>query len=189
MNAELPTLHIHADESCLGNQFRDRDRPGGAAGLLEHWTGDGWVRRDYWISEPSTTNNRMALRSGLEALSHLRRRSRVKFVSDSQYLVKGMSEWVNVWKTNAWRRRAGPIENLQLWKALDAAAQAHEIEWLWVRGHAGHPKNEYANYLATRAARRQDASGEAVPSGFEAWLGRERERGRYLDYSETSEPD
>ena len=64
MSAKLPCVHIHADESCLGNQFRGRDRPGGAAGLLEYWTGSGWVRRDYWISEPSTTNNRMALRSG-----------------------------------------------------------------------------------------------------------------------------
>lgn len=188
MNAKLPCVHIHADESCLGNQFRGRDRPGGAAGLLEYWTGSGWVRRDYWISEPSTTNNRMALRSGLAALSHLRRPSRVKFVSDSQYLVKGMSEWVHVWKTNAWRRKAGPVENVELWKALDRAAQGHEIEWGWVPGHAGHPKNEYANYLATRAARRQDASGGAVPSGFEAWLGQERELGRYLDYSETAEP-
>ena len=112
----------------------------------------------------------------------------MKFVSDSQYLVKGMSEWVNVWKTNAWKRKAGPVENLELWKALDRAVQGHEIEWGWVRGHAGHPKNEYANYLATRAARRQDASDGAVPSGFEAWLGQERERGRYLDYSEAAEP-
>jgi ribonuclease HI len=153
-----PVVHVHADESCLGNQFQDRDNPGGAGGLLEHWTGAKWERRDFWISEPGTTNNRMALRSAIEALGHLTRPSRLIFVSDSQYLVKGMTEWLRGWKAKKWTRKAGPIENLELWKRLDAAVGEHEVEWRWVRGHAGHPKNEYANHLATGAAKRQDHS-------------------------------
>jgi ribonuclease HI len=188
MTDQPPIVHVHADESCLGNQNQDRARPGGAAGLLEHWLGARWERRDYWISEPDTTNNRMALRSALEALGHLRRRCRVLFVSDSQYLVKGMSDWVRGWKARGWTRKQGPIENLELWKALDAAAAAHQVEWRWVRGHDGHPKNEYANHLATGAAKRQDRSDALVPSGFEGWLEGERQRGRYLDYHEFLPP-
>lgn len=186
----LPEVVIHADESCLGNQFQDRENPGAAAGLVEHWSDGQWVRRDYWISEPATTNNRMALRSAIEALSRLRGPCRVRFVSDSQYLVKGMREWIHGWKRRGWRRKAGAVENVELWKALDEAASRHEVEWAWVRGHAGDPRNEYADHLAVGAARRQDASGGLVPSGFEAWLEREREeRGRYLDYFELAAPE
>src|SRR5688572_13973969 len=157
--SELPPVYIHADESCLGNQFQDRDNPGGAAGLLEVWKDGVWVRRDYWISEPGTTNNRMALKSALEPLGALKRPCRVNFVSDSQYLVKGVREWVRGWKARGWMRKGGAIENLELWKALDEAAARHQVTWAWVRGHAGHPKNEYANHLATGAARRLDVSG------------------------------
>jgi ribonuclease HI len=188
MTDPTPIVHVHADESCLGNQNQDRDRPGGAGGLLEHWQGGRWERRDYWISEPDTTNNRMAIQSALEALGHLKRRCRVLFVSDSQYLVKGMSEWVRGWKARGWTRKQGAIENLALWQALEAAAAPHEVKWQWVRGHDGHPKNEYANHLATRAAKRQDRSDALVPSGFEAWLAAERERGRYLHFQEHAPP-
>jgi len=186
--AEPPIVHVHADESCLGNQNQDRDRPGGAGGLLEHWLDGRWERRDYWISEPDTTNNRMAIQSAIEALSHLKRRCRVLFVSDSQYLVKGMAEWVRGWKARGWTRKQGPIENLELWKALDRAAAAQDVEWRWVRGHDGHPKNEYANHLATGAAKRQDRSEALATSGFEAWLAAERGRGRYLRYDEFLPP-
>ena len=186
--SRLPLVHVHADESCLGNQFQDRDSPGGAAGLLEYWTGDRWERRDYWISEPGTTNNRMALRSAIEALGHLVKPSRVRFVSDSQYLVKGMSEWLPGWKAKDWKRKGGPIENLALWQELDGAVGLHRVEWRWVRGHAGHPRNEYANHLATGAARRQDRSSGLAPSGFERWLTEERARGRYGDFDENLPP-
>jgi ribonuclease HI len=180
---------IHADESCLGNQFQDRASPGGAAGLVEHWTAGRWIRRDYWISEPATTNQRMALRSAIEGIEALRRPCRIQFVSDSQYLVKGMREWLPAWKARGWKRKGGPIENLDLWKSLDQLADRHEVTWEWVRGHAGHPKNEYANDLAVGAARRQDASGGLVESGFETWLAREREeRHRYVDYVESLPP-
>jgi ribonuclease HI len=182
-------VFIHADESCLGNQFQDRANPGGAAGLVEHWTGEGWERRDYWISEPGTTNNRMALRSAIEPLRAMKRRCRIRFVSDSQYLVKGMNEWLPGWKARGWKRRGGPIENLELWKALDREDARHEVEWVWVRGHAGNPRNEYAHHLAMEAARKQTSSGGLTPSGFQQWLERERdEKERYLDFYEFAPP-
>jgi ribonuclease HI len=188
--AELPVVLIHADESCLGNQFRNQPRPGGAAGLMEHWKGNRWIRRDYWLSSPDTTNNRMALTSAIAGLQALKRRSRVLFVSDSQYLVRGMREWVPAWRARGWRRKGGPIENLELWKRVTDLAAGHVIRWDWVRGHEGHPKNEYANHLAIRAARNQDDSHGLVESGFLAWLEEEREeRGRYLDYFELAPPE
>ncbi len=182
-------VQIHADESCLGNQHRDRARPGGAAGLVEFWNGELWIRRDFWISEPDTTNNRMAIRSAMEGLGGLTRPCRVRFVSDSQYLVKGMREWIHGWKRKGWRRAQGPIENVELWQALDRIAARHQVKWEWVRGHAGHPRNEYANDLAVRAAGEQTNSGGFVPSGFEAWLEEEREKkGRYFDFMEHAPP-
>lgn len=172
-------VFVHADESCLGNQFQDRANPGGAAGLVELCEDGAWKRRDYWVSESDTTNNRMALRSAIEALRALRRPCVVRFVSDSQYLVKGVAEWLPGWKARGWRRRSGAVENLDLWQELDAELGRHRVETVWVRGHAGHPRNEYANHLATTAARFLSQSGGLVPSGFEAWLEVERERGRY----------
>ena len=180
---------IHADESCLGNQFQDRDNPGGAAGLVEWWTGEGWVRRDYWISEPATTNNRMALRSAIVGLASLKKPCRVLFYSDSQYLVKGLNEWLRGWIARGWTRKGGAIENLELWKELVREKERHHLEARWVRGHAGHPQNEYANHLATRAAKALDDSGGLIESGYPAWLAEQRERfGRYLEFDENRAP-
>ena len=184
----LDSVHVHADESCLGNQFQDRANPGGAGGLVEVWRAGAWIRREYWLAELDTTNNRMALRSAIEPLRSLKRPCAVRFVSDSQYLVKGMREWIHGWKARGWKRRAGPIENLDLWKNLDEVAARHDMTWEWVKGHAGHPRNEYANDLAIRAAKEQTNSGGLVPSGFEDWLEEERERGRYLDFQEFLPP-
>ena len=184
-----PLIHIYADESCLGVQFRDRASPGGAAGLVEYWNDGSWVRRDYWISEPATTNNRMAIRSAIEGLNLLKRRCRVRFVSDSQYLVKGMNEWVPAWKARGWKRKGGPPENLELWQDLDRARSRHRVEWIWVRGHAGHPRNEYANHLATKAAKELGNSEGLVDSGFGTWLEAERDkRERYMDFFEDLPP-
>jgi ribonuclease HI len=105
----------------------------------------------------------------------------VRFVSDSQYLVKGVAEWLPGWKARGWRRKGGVVENLELWRELDAELGRHRVETVWVRGHAGHPRNEYANHLATTAARDLTESGGLVPSGFEAWLESERGRGRYTE--------
>lgn len=176
---------VHVDEACLGNGT-EPPNPGGAGGLVEPVRRSGGravsvERRDYFLSEPNTTNNRMALRSAIAALELLGtkgRRLTIEFVSDSQYLVKGMSEWVPDWRARGWRRKRGEIENLELWQELVAMAGRHDITWKWVRGHAGHPKNEYANFLAQRAAREQRDSGGLVESGFEQWLEAERKKGR-----------
>lgn len=176
-------VYIHADESCLGNQFSDVARPGGAAGLIELFDERrGWTRRDYYVCEPDTTNNRMALRSAIEGLLALKSPCRVAFHSDSSYLVKGMTEWVNAWIARGWKRKGGPIENLELWQKLKKIADRHKIEWLWVRGHAGNAKNEYVNHLAVQAARRQGSSGGLIDSGFDAWLEAQQEKGRFLDF-------
>lgn len=188
--SEEDTVHIHADESCLGNQFQNRAAPGGAAGLVEVWKDERWHRRDYWISEPNTTNNRMALRSAILPLRLLKHPCRVRFTSDSQYLVKGITEWIHGWKKRGWKRKGGAIENLELWKELYRITDRHELSWHWVRGHAGHPKNEYANDLAIRAAKEQRSSGGLVESGFVDWLNEQRDRReKYLDYFEFLPPD
>jgi ribonuclease HI len=162
-----PLIFIYADESCLGNQFKGRARPGAAGGLLEYQHPErGWIRRDYWIAEPDTTNNRMALRSASVPLNALRGPSRVVFTSDSKYLVEGMTNWVHGWASRGWVRKGGEIENLPLWRQLVDDARRHRIEWRWVKGHAGHPQNEYANFLATRAAATQQQSNGLVESGF-----------------------
>jgi ribonuclease HI len=177
-----PLVAVYADESCLGNG-REGSNPGGAAGVIEYQPADGGAvaRFDYWISEPATTNNRMALRSAVEALrivSREGRRCRVVFTSDSRYLVTGMSEWLPGWIGRGWRRKTGQLENIDLWRQAAEVLDSHEIEWRWVRGHAGHPQNEYANHLATRAARDQTSSGGPVPSGFDEWIALTRKAGR-----------
>ena len=146
------------------------------------------MRHDLWLSESSTTNNRMALRSVIEALSAVaakRARFDIVFTTDSRYIVDGMTQWVHSWARLGWKRKGGAIENLDLWRELVAKAGPHAIGWKWVRGHAGHPKNEYANELATRAAAGRLDSGGLVASGFLTWLDAERRRGRYLSF----EPD
>jgi ribonuclease HI len=172
-----PLVVIFADESCLGNG-RQSDNPGGAGGLIEYQDAKGKLTRfDYWLSEPATTNNKMALRSAIEALRIMSRKGRrlqVRFTSDSQYLVKGMREWVPSWKSRGWRRREGNIENLDLWKELELASHSHVVDWQWVRGHNKHPQNEYADHLATRAAREQTNSDGPVPSLYEEWLASDR---------------
>jgi ribonuclease HI len=178
---ELPLVAIYADESCLGNG-REGNNPGGAAGVIEylHPATARLTRWDYWIAEPATTNNRMALRSAIEAFRVIGRKGgafRVLFTSDSQYLVKGMTEWVHGWASRGWRRREGPIENLELWQQLVDAAAPHRVQWQWVRGHAGHPQNEYANDLAVSAARSQSRSDCARPSAFDEWLSVRRAKG------------
>ncbi|MFP4624669.1 MAG: RNase H family protein [Gemmatimonadota bacterium] len=184
-----PLVHIYADESCLGNR-RDRQTPGGAAGLVEFWKDAGWIRRDYWTSEPGTTNNRMAIRSAIEGLSGLKQPCRVIFTSDSQYLVRAMREWIAAWVRRNWIRKTGPVENAELWQRLLPVAARHEVDWRWVRGHAGHPQNEYADHLAVRAAREQSRSAGLVESGFTEWLEEQREKyEKYFDFYEFRPPE
>jgi ribonuclease HI len=175
---------VHADESCLGNG-REGDNPGGAGALIETRTPDGIVRRDVYISAPATTNNRMALAGAVATFALLSRkgnRFRVAYVSDSEYLVKGMTEWVPSWRSRGWKRKGGKIENLELWQKVLQAVEGHEVAWVWVRGHAGDAKNEYADNLAVMAASEQSHSRAAEPSRFEEWLSAERASGAFPDF-------
>ena len=176
---------LHLDESCLGNG-REGQNPGGGGGLIEARSPNGRVqRRDFYISSPATTNNRMALGSAVAALQLLAKkgaRLKVLIVSDSQYLVRGMREWVPAWAARGWKRKEGPIENLELWKTLLASSRLHDVQWTWVRGHKGHAKNEYANDLAVKAARELATSEGIVESGFGEWLEAKRKKGLYLAY-------
>jgi ribonuclease HI len=189
---ERDLIAIYADESCLGNG-REGDNPGGAGALVEYRTANGvMVRRDIWISEPGTTNNRMALRSVSETLAAIGARGarfRVVFTTDSRYIVDGMTQWVFGWARNGWKRKTGAIENLELWRGAIRAVDGHAVSWRWVKGHNGHAQNEYANHLATTAAADQSNSGGLVESEFESWLAATRQKGaRHADPSPFPEP-
>jgi ribonuclease HI len=175
---------LHLDESCLGNG-KPGDNPGGAGGLVEIRAPRGVERRDFFIHSRSTTNNRMALSGAIAALQLLGQkgnRLRLLMVSDSEYLVKGIREWVPGWQARGWTRKGGPIENLELWRVLHASLSKHDTQFTWVRGHAGHPKNEYANDLAVRAATEQVTSAGIVPSDFPVWLTEKQLKGKFSDY-------
>ena len=184
MTSTGPIAILHLDESCLGNG-REGATPGGGGGLIEVRSRRRIERRDFYLADPDTTNNRMALAGATAALRLLAQKGRrlgVLIVSDSEYLVKGMREWMPRWMARGWRRPGGAIENLELWQELAEAATLHDVQWTWVRGHRGHPKNEYANDLAIGAAQRGESSGGAVPSRFGEWLAERQGRGLYAGY-------
>ena len=180
-----PAAILHLDESCLGNG-REGENPGGGGGLIEARTGNGKIqRRDFFIHAPATTNNRMALSGAIAALQLLARkgaRMRALVVSDSEYLVRGMREWVPGWVARGWTRKGGPIENLELWQTLVKSARLHDVQWTWVRGHRDHPKNTYADLLAVTAAREQKTSEGIVESGFDRWLSEQQPKGKFAGY-------
>ncbi len=127
----------------------------------------------------------MALSGAIAALQLLAgkgKRLRAVVISDSEYLVKGMREWVSAWAARGWKRKGGEIENLELWRLLVDSSRRHDVQWAWVRGHDGQPKNEYANDLAMAAAANQVTSQGAVDSGFPAWLAARQARGKFTDY-------
>jgi len=193
MSAHFPIVAVYADESCLGNG-QEGDNPGGAGVLAEYRHADGRVtRRDLWVNAPATTNNRMALQSVIEAFRGLGSkdgRFSVCFTTDSRYIVDGMTSWVHGWARNGWKRKSGAIENLALWHEAIRAVGGHEPQWIWVKGHAGHPQNEYANDLAVRAAEVQDRSDGFVVSAFDAWLANRRAKsGAKAEVSPFPDPD
>lgn len=158
--------------------------------MVEVRKGDRIIRLDLFLSSSETTNNRMALAGAvavLDTLSAKDRRLSITYVSDSRYLVQGMTEWVNAWKARGWRRKSGQVENLELWQTLDKMAARHDIVWKWVRGHAGHAKNEYADYLAVRTATQQDQSDGFVDSGFCEWLASPGRGMTFKDYDPESD--
>ncbi len=135
-------VQIYTDGACKGNPG-----PGGWGAVL---TCEG-RERELCGGEPETTNNRMELTAVIEALRALRQPSHVTLHTDSQYVQKGITEWIHSWKAKGWRTAArAPVKNVDLWKALDELASQHRIDWRWVKGHAGHDGNERADALANR---------------------------------------
>jgi ribonuclease HI len=142
-SADADPVEIHTDGACSGNPG-----PGGWAAILA-WRGQ---ERELSGGEPLTTNNRMELMAAIVALESLKRPSRVRVVTDSEYLRRGITEWLRAWKARGWRTAdKKPVKNQDLWLRLEAAAAAHSIEWAWLKGHAGHPLNERADALARAA--------------------------------------
>ncbi|MES1943681.1 ribonuclease H [Salinisphaera sp. PC39] len=133
---------IHTDGACRGNPG-----PGGWGALLEY----KGRRRELHGGEPHTTNNRMELMAAIRALETLSRPCRVILYTDSNYVRDGIDGWLAKWKRNGWKTAARkPVKNADLWRRLDEAAQRHEIEWHWVKGHAGNHGNEAADALANK---------------------------------------
>lgn len=133
-------VRIFADGACKGNPG-----PGGWGAILRF----GDSEKEIFGGEPATTNNRMELRAVIEALTLLTRRCAIEVYTDSAYVQKGISEWIHGWKRNGWRTAdKKPVKNDDLWRVLDQLASQHQIEWHWVKGHAGHPENERADALA-----------------------------------------
>jgi ribonuclease HI len=135
-------IYIYSDGACKGNPG-----VGGWGALLVA----GGHRKEIFGGERDTTNNRMEMTAVIRALESLKRPSTVEVHTDSQYVQKGISEWMSGWKRRNWHTADGkPVKNQDLWLQLDALSQLHTIEWKWVRGHAGHPENERADALANQ---------------------------------------
>lgn len=143
-------VDIYTDGSSRGNPG-----PGGWAALLRFRGRE----REIGGREAHTTNNRMELLAAIRGLEALRRPCRVRLVTDSTYVRDGITRWVAGWKRRGWRTASGqPVKNVDLWQRLDEAAAGHEVDWVWTRGHSGHPENE-------RVDRRARAEAAAVGSG------------------------
>ena len=138
----MKRVDIFTDGACKGNPG-----PGGWGA----WLKTGEHEKELCGGEPNTTNNRMELMAVIEALTALTRPCSVVLHTDSQYVQKGISEWIHGWKKRGWKTAARePVKNADLWQALDAAQARHQVEWRWVRGHSGHAGNERADQLANR---------------------------------------
>lgn len=136
------TIKLFTDGACRGNPG-----PGGWGVLVQ--TGDS--EQGYSGGERDTTNNRMELRAAIEGLRLLEADSQAIIVTDSQYVRKGITEWIGNWKRNGWKTAAKkPVKNADLWLELDEQSQRHKVEWQWVKGHSGHRENDLADELANR---------------------------------------
>ena len=133
-------VEIFTDGACSGNPG-----PGGWGAILRY----RGVDKELSGFEPATTNNRMELMAAIAGLEALKRPCHVQLYSDSQYLRNGITQWIHAWKARGWRTAdKKPVKNVDLWQRLEAAAARHQVDWKWVRGHAGHPENERADALA-----------------------------------------
>lgn len=137
-----PTVIVYTDGACKGNPG-----PGGWGA----WLRSGEHEKELFGGERSTTNNRMELTAVIEALASLKRSCKVAVYTDSEYVRKGMTEWMSGWQRRGWKTADGkPVKNMELWQRLDALRKLHEVDWHWVRGHTGDPGNERADALANR---------------------------------------
>jgi ribonuclease HI len=140
--ADTGVVVIHTDGACRGNPG-----PGGWGAVLRY----GSKVKELWGGAAETTNNRMELTAVISSLHALTRPSRVRVFTDSSYVQQGISKWIHGWKKNGWKTGAKePVKNVDLWQALDKLAALHEVEWCWVKGHAGDEGNERADALANR---------------------------------------
>jgi ribonuclease HI len=138
----VETVDIYTDGACSGNPG-----PGGWGVLLKM----GSREKELWGGAKDTTNNRMEMTAAIEALKALKRPCKVRLHTDSQYLKNGITSWIRNWKRNGWRTSdKKPVKNVDLWQALEAEIETHDIQWVWVKGHAGHDGNERADSLANR---------------------------------------
>ncbi len=137
-----PTVVIHTDGSC-----RPNPGPGGWGAVLTM----GDHERELWGGERDTTNNRMELLATIEALNALNRPCQVELHTDSQYVKNGITQWLSLWKARGWRTMTkGAVKNVDLWRRLDDARLRHQVDWRWIKAHAGHASNERADMLAER---------------------------------------
>ncbi len=136
----MSRVELYTDGACSGN-------PGpGGWGVLLVW---GPHRKELFGGEAATTNNRMELQAVIEGMKALKRKAPVTIYTDSVYVMKGITEWIQNWKARGWKTAAKqPVKNEDLWRELDAALQGHDVAWQWVKGHSGHPGNEKADELA-----------------------------------------
>ncbi|WP_010185467.1 ribonuclease HI [Sphingomonas sp. PAMC 26605] len=142
--AEMTRVEIATDGACKGNPG-----PGGWGALIR----SGTTEKELSGGENPTTNNRMELMAAIEGLNALKRPCRVTLSTDSRYVMDGLTKWIKGWQKNGWKTAAKqPVKNAELWQALLDAAKPHRIDWVWVKGHAGHPDNERADRLASDAA-------------------------------------
>ena len=144
---DVTEVEIFTDGACSGNPG-----PGGWGAVLRH----GEVVRELSGGDPSTTNNRMEMMAAIQALKALKRPCKVKLTTDSTYVRDGITKWLHGWRRNGWKTAdKKPVKNVELWQALVEAAAPHQVDWLWVKGHAGHPENERADELARAAIPRR----------------------------------
>lgn len=142
MGSSVDRVELYTDGACRGNPG-----PGGWGAVLRY----GRHEKELFGGEPSTTNNRMELMAAIVGLESLKRPCRVHLTTDSQYVMKGVTEWMKSWKEKGWRTAAKkPVKNVDLWQRLDELVGRHQVTWEWVRGHTGHPENERADQLANQ---------------------------------------
>lgn len=140
MAISIKSVEIYTDGACRGNPG-----PGGWGAVLRF----GEHEKHLYGGERETTNNRMELMAAIRALESLKEPCKVQLTTDSVYVQKGISEWLANWKHRGWKTaNKKPVKNVDLWQRLDLATGPHEVEWLWVKGHSGHPENELADRLA-----------------------------------------